>query len=99
MALQNAMREIEKAYEDFKDVENFAELVDTKDALDNKGIITISLYVQPEKDASNVVLPFEQAFDQPTSSQTGIGWKKQAKNLELINFVYFLSLSYPQGGK
>ena len=64
----NHIQKIFKAYENFKNEENFAALVDTKDVLGNKGNMTISLYVQPEKDASNVVLPFEKAFDQWTNA-------------------------------
>ena len=52
------------AYSDFKNEDHLASLVLIEDVLANKGNMSISLYVQPEKKKGGEIIPFEEAFDQ-----------------------------------
>jgi type I restriction enzyme M protein len=51
------------AYQNFSNDENFAALITKEDVLANNGNMAISLYVQPKKNGDNLILPFEEAFD------------------------------------
>lgn len=59
----NHIDKIFNAYREFDSQENFAALVTVEDVLSNKGNMAISLYVQPEKNGDNPILPFEEAYD------------------------------------
>lgn len=59
---QGHIDKIFKAYQNFESQEHFAALVAKEDVLAKNGNMTISLYVQPEKNNDNPVLPFEEAF-------------------------------------
>ena len=50
-----------KAYKNFKNKKNLSALVDNKDVLLNNGNMTLSLYVQPQKNSENN-LSFESLF-------------------------------------
>ena len=52
-----------RAYQKFESQENFAALKSIEDVIINKGNMAISLYVQPEKNGDNPILPFEEAFE------------------------------------
>ena len=60
---QHHIDKIFKAYEKFESQDHFAALVKFEDVLANKGNMTISLYVQPEKNIENQILPFEEAYE------------------------------------
>jgi type I restriction enzyme M protein len=51
------------AYKNFNSQKNFAALVSIEDVITRKGNMAISLYVQPEKNGDNPILPFEEAFE------------------------------------
>lgn len=60
--LQNHIDKIFKTYQNFKSQENFAALMSNAEVLKNKGNMAISLYVQPEKEIGNEILPFEDSY-------------------------------------
>jgi len=60
--LQDHIDKIFGAYQQFDSQEHFAALMDSKSVLANNGNMSISLYVQPEKETGTEVLPFEQAY-------------------------------------
>lgn len=51
------------AYKAFESQEDFAALVSIEDVMTRKGNMAISLYVQPEKNGDNPILPFEEALE------------------------------------
>lgn len=61
------------AYQGFTDIENFAAIASLEDVLNNKGNMAISLYVRPDNAKANLVLPFEEAYE---------NWETQSKELE-----------------
>ena len=67
------------AYKKWKSIENFSALVNTQDVIKNKGNMSISLYVQPEKKKGNELLPFDEAFSEWTHA--GVTLKKSMKEL------------------
>jgi type I restriction enzyme M protein len=69
----NHIDKIFKAYKEFDSQENFAALVTVEDVLANKGNMAISLYVQPEKNGDNPILPFEEAYG---------NWEESGQNLK-----------------
>jgi type I restriction enzyme M protein len=61
------------AYQKFESQEHFAALITIDEVIANKGNMAISLYVQPEKNGNNPVLPFEEAFE---------NWEDSGRNLK-----------------
>ena len=61
------------AYKDFKSIENFSEVVTIEDVINNKGNMSISLYVRPDNAESIFSLPFEEAFQ---------NWEESGKELK-----------------
>jgi type I restriction enzyme M protein len=61
------------AYQNFDSQEHFAALVPNEDVLARKGNMSISLYVQPEKNGDNPILSFEEAFK---------NWEESGRNLK-----------------
>jgi len=57
------LNKIYDAYTKFEDRKSFAKVVDTSEFLKNNGNMSISLYVQPEKDVENIVLPFKESYE------------------------------------
>jgi type I restriction enzyme M protein len=51
------------AFQNFDSQENFSALISIEDVMTQKGNMAISLYVQPEKNDDNPILPFEEAFE------------------------------------
>ena len=58
------------AYQKFESLENFAAVKTIDDVLSKNGNMAISLYVQPEKNSANPILPFEVAFGKWADSGT-----------------------------
>ena len=52
-----------RAYQKFESQENFAALMRNEEVLNNESNMTISLYVQPEKEARSQHLPFRDSFE------------------------------------
>jgi type I restriction enzyme M protein len=59
---ENHIDKIFKAYQNFTDVPHFAKLADVEEVLDNKGNMSISLYVRPDNQDANFALPFNEAY-------------------------------------
>ncbi|RFC55008.1 type I restriction-modification system subunit M [Brumimicrobium aurantiacum] len=51
------------AYSKYKNIDDFAAVVNIKDIIAKKGNLNISLYVQPEKKQGVGALPFEESFE------------------------------------
>ena len=66
----NHIDKIFKAYKNFESQENFSALMSNEEVLTNKGNMAISLYVQPEKEAGNEILPFEDSYENWIESGT-----------------------------
>lgn len=61
--LENShVERIFEVYQNFQDKENFAKVVPVDEILANKANMSISLYVRPEKNSEDDVLPFPKAF-------------------------------------
>lgn len=61
--LENShVQRIFEAYQNFQHEENFAKVVPVDEILANKANMSISLYVRPEKNSEDDVLPFPKAF-------------------------------------
>lgn len=52
-----------KAYQSFKDIENFVAVATLDDVLNNNGNMSISLYVRPDNTDATFALSFEDAFE------------------------------------
>lgn len=61
------------AYHGFTNIENFAAIASIEDVLNNKGNMSISLYVRPDIGKANFALLFEEAYE---------NWETQSKKLE-----------------
>jgi type I restriction enzyme M protein len=61
------------AYQKFESQKHFAALKTIDEVIANKGNMAISLYVQPEKNGDNPILPFDEAFD---------NWEESGRNLK-----------------
>ena len=57
------LNKIYDAYTKFEDRKSFAKVLDTSEFLKNNGNMSISLYVQPEKNVENIVLPFKESYE------------------------------------
>lgn len=75
----NHIDNIFKAYQNFDNQENFAALMSNKEVLSNNGNMSISLYVQPEKEDGNKILPFEESYENWLNS--GVKLKKSMNEL------------------
>ena len=64
---------IYNAYKGFKSIENFSEVITIEDVLNNKGNMSISLYVRPDNAESIFSLPFEEVFQ---------NWEESGKELK-----------------
>lgn len=67
------VKKIFGAYQKFESQEHFAALKTIDQVMANKGNMAISLYVQPEKNGDNHILPFEDAFE---------NWEDSGRNLK-----------------
>jgi type I restriction enzyme M protein len=61
------------AYQKFESQENFTALKTTEEVMASNGNMAISLYVQPEKNGDNPILPFKEAFG---------NWEESGKSLK-----------------
>lgn len=52
-----------EAYSKYKNIDDFAVVVNIEDIIAKKGNLNISLYVQPEKKQGGEALPFEESFE------------------------------------
>lgn len=71
--LDNHIKRIFDAYQQFEDIDNFAAVVSIDDILSNKGNMAISLYVRPENTGTDSILPFSIAYEK---------WESQAEKLK-----------------
>jgi len=81
--LDGHIDKIFKAYQNFKNEDNFAALVTKEDVLGNKGNMAISLYVQPAKANAEIEIPFAEAYT---------NWENESQKLksamtELFNLI------------
>lgn len=67
------VEKIFQAYKNFKDQENFAKVVSINEILGNKANLAISLFVRPEKNEADEILPFPTAF---------YNWERQGNELK-----------------
>jgi type I restriction enzyme M protein len=70
---QRHIDKIFEAYQTFDSREHFAALKTIDEVMANNGNMAISLYVQPEKNSDNPILPFEEAFE---------NWEEAGNNLK-----------------
>ena len=77
------IEKIFEAFTQFESQDNFAALISAEEVLANKGNLSVSLYVQPEKEDENPVLPFDEAFR---------NWEESGKSLQLSMRELFQTL-------
>jgi type I restriction enzyme M protein len=70
---QRHIDKIFEAYQTFDSREHFAAVKTIDEVMANNGNMAISLYVQPEKNRNNTILPFEEAFEY---------WEEAGNNLK-----------------
>ncbi|HZH86382.1 MAG TPA: N-6 DNA methylase, partial [Brumimicrobium sp.] len=71
--LDGHIDKIFKAYQNFSNKDDFAALVSKEDVLANKGNMSISLYVQPEKANAEIEIPFAEAY---------MNWENESQKLK-----------------